>query len=334
MNFLVIGVGSAGQRHLRVLHNQFGDKASIYAYRGNHKRGLISADLQSEDSTLDPIIEYGAKEIVTAEELRFIIWDLIIIATPPDSHLYYTRLVIESTKRLLIEKPISVSFEDAHEIYMLANLYHIPVCIGYQLLFHPLKALILSNIESIGSLTSYNTTFEENIKSMNPFRDMSTHHLAKPLGGGVFLSLSHDLDFMLAMLELTELTNISFSDCIYAENGVLLQCKVNSTGLNKGINLQITNRFSILPGKTKRLGEIRGEKGSICWDLLTGKFQILDPMGHIVLNESFVNEKDQLFAMQIESILSDVHLTRNCQSNLLRAKFITKISSLHKSQHS
>lgn len=334
MNFLVIGVGSAGQRHLRVLSNQFGDKASISAYRGDHKRGLISADLQSEDSTLDPIIEYGAKEIMTVEELRFTTWDLVIIATPPDSHLYYTRLVIESTNRLLIEKPISVSFEDADEIYTLANLYRIPICIGYQLLFHPLKALILSNIESIGSVTSYTTTFEEDIKSMNPFRDMSNHHLAKPLGGGVILALSHDLDLMLAILELTELTNISFSDCSHAENGVLLQCEVNSTGLHKGVNLQITNRFSILPGKTKRLGEIRGEKGSMRWNLATGKFQILDPMSYIVLNKSFANEKDQLFVMQIESILSDDHLTRNSQSNLLRAKFITKISSLHKSQHS
>lgn len=69
MNYLIIGLGSAGQRHLRVLHKFLGNKENIYIYRGDHKRGLISDDLQHENLSLNPVEFYNASEINTIAEL-------------------------------------------------------------------------------------------------------------------------------------------------------------------------------------------------------------------------------------------------------------------------
>lgn len=328
MNILVIGVGSAGQRHLRVLNKLFGEEANIYVYRGQHRRGLIALDLQSEDFTQNPIEKYGATEINTLPELRLKSWDLVIIATPPDSHLEYTKLVISMSKRILIEKPISVSPVDANIIYDLARTNNIPVLIGYQMAFHPLKSLILDSLPLLGKVLTCSTTFSEDISLMNPFRSMHTHHLSTPAGGGVFLSLSHDLDFMLSIFSQTRATTISFTDKTYLQGGVLAECKLHAS-INSGLGVvNMINGFSILPGRTQRFGEIRGTIALISWNLMDGTFVIKDLDGEIVRSEFFMIEKDELFRRQIESIVQLEVFTDSCLENIARSVFIAETSPL------
>ena len=97
MNFLIIGLGSAGQRHLRVLYEFFGSNSNIYVYRGNHKRGLISSDLSQENFSINPVEFYNANEINTMAELLEKTWELVIIATPPDSHYFYAEKIITNS---------------------------------------------------------------------------------------------------------------------------------------------------------------------------------------------------------------------------------------------
>ena len=127
MNFLVIGLGSAGQRHLRVLHKFWENKANIYAYRGSHTRGLISDGLDHENFSINPIEFYKAIEINTIAELSTNTWDLVIIATPPDSHYIYLQKIIKNSKRILVEKPLTVKVTEALNIINLAELNNIPV---------------------------------------------------------------------------------------------------------------------------------------------------------------------------------------------------------------
>ena len=331
MNLLVIGAGSAGQRHLRVLNALYGGVANLYVYRGSHKRGLIAKDLKTEDYTRDPIQFYGAKELIDFSEMTTMSWDLVIIATPPASHLEYLKILISFSKRIIIEKPISVTLADAESIYELAKSHDIPILIGYQMAFHPLKRLILDSLPYLGEIHSCSTIFSENLSSMNPFRNMKDHHLSTPEGGGVFLSLSHDLEFLLSIFNQTSTKNPEFSDKFFDSNNVLTECVFQSLVFTSIGHSAMTNEMSLLPGATRRAGVIYGENARIEWDLVRDSLRIIDIQNKVIQQELIAIEKDQLFRLQIQYIMSMESLENFSIENLTRSLFIAKVAQLVRS---
>lgn len=324
MNFLIIGVGSAGQRHLRVLSNFFNDEASIYVYRGNHKRGLISKDMRQENFSINPIDFYKAQEITVFNHALEKMWDLVIIATPPDSHFFYVKQLISVSKRILVEKPITVDLREAAEIKDLAQTYNIPVLAAYQMVFHPFYSFIKSHTNNLGKINSCSTVFIEHVSAMNPFRNMTNHYLTKATGGGAFLSLSHDLDFLLSIFNTTIADPILFTDTKFAENGSLVECKLNCKIRYETNNININQTFSILQGKTLRTGLIKGSKADISWDFKDGKIKFRDKNNQNNLDHFYSIEKDELFKLQINNILGLKDFNIYCQENLKRAKFIVE----------
>ena len=328
MKILLIGLGSAGQRHLRALDYLFGSQAEIYIYRGKHRRGLISKDLKSEDFSLDPIEVYKASELMNYSDLNSMPWDLVIIATPPDSHFEYMRIIAPVSKRIIIEKPISVTEREAKGIYDLAKAFHIPVLIGYQMGFHPLKKLILGNLLSLGILLSCATTYKEDLASMNPFRDMNNHHLSTQAGGGVFPSLSHDFEFLLSIFNQTSIRNPKFTNKSYSQNKILAACIFESSMQTQYGNFTMTNELSLLPGETQRNGLIQGVNGRIFWDYISGTFTLADNLDQILLQESIATDKDELFRLQIMHIMDIETLDEFCNLNLQRSVFVSEMSQL------
>lgn len=330
MNCLVIGLGSAGQRHLRVLSKFLGNEANICVYKGDHNRGLISEDLSFENFSINPIDYYHSKEVPVIAELLGKTWDLVIIATPPDSHYFYVELLIKTSMRILIEKPLTIKPDEAVKISNLAKTTNIPILVGYQLTYHPINAFIQENINSVGYIESCATVFKEDLLLMNPYRSMENHYLSKPTGGGAFLSLSHDLDFMLRVFDQTFAQNVVFSSTKYSNNQSLVECKLNCNIQFQSHAINLISEYSLLSNLTCRTGKIKGTKGSIDWDFVKGEIALTVHNQQTELKLSFLANKDELFKCQIENILSLNHYNEYCQVNLGRARFIveanTKIS--------
>jgi predicted dehydrogenase len=327
MNCLVVGLGSAGQRHLRVLSKFLGNEASIYVYIGDHDRGLISDDLSFEDLSINPIDFYHAKEVHSIGDLLGKTWDLVIIATPPDSHYFYVDLLIETSKRIIIEKPLTVNPDEALSITSLAESSQIPILVGYQLVYHPINSFIQKNINSIGYIESCSTEFKEDLLSMNPFRSMENHYLSKPSGGGAFLSLSHDLDLILRIFEQTFARNIVFSGTKFSNNQSLVECTLSCNIQFQSRTVNLISEFSILPNPICRTGKIIGTQGSIKWDFVKGEIALTSHNQQTQKKLSFLPNKDELFKSQIEKILSLNNFDEYCQVNLGRAKFIVDANS-------
>jgi predicted dehydrogenase len=327
MNFLVIGLGSAGQRHLRVLHKSWGNKANMFAYRGNHKRGLISDGLDYENFSINPIEFYKAKEINTINELSTNTWDLVVIATPPDSHYTYIRKIISNSKRILVEKPLTIKATEASNIIELAKHNNIPIITGYQMVFHPFHNFIKNNLSCIGEIKSCATVFREDLSLMNPFRNMENHHLSKLEGGGAFLSLSHDLDFVLTVFDQSLAENIFFTDIVFSNNGLLVECTLDCTIWSKPKHVNLQSKFSILPGQTLKTGEILGSHADIYWDFIEGIIEVRQHSGKKGESLNYLSDKDYLFKYQIEKVLSLKTYSNYCQNNLSRAKFIVETNS-------
>lgn len=328
MNYLVIGLGSAGQRHLRVLHKFWGNKAKIYAYRGNHKRGLISDGLDHENFSINPIEFYNASEINTINKISKLIWDLVVIATPPDSHHAYLQKVITNSKRILIEKPLTVRGAESSKIIELAKHHNIPILTGYQMVFHPFHKFIKDNLSYLGEIKSCSTVFREDLSSMNPFRSMENHYLSKPEGGGAFLSLSHDLDFILKIFEQSSADDIFFTETIFSINGLLVECTLNSTIWTQSKQIDLKSEFSILPGQTLKTGKILGSDAGIYWDFIRGTVEVTQLNGKKMESMNYLSDKDFLFKCQIEKILTLNTYTKYCQDNLNLAKFIVETNSM------
>jgi len=328
MNFLVIGLGSAGQRHLRVLQKKEGPNDLVFAYRGAHKRGLISEDLQSEDFNIDPINVYGANEITQLEEISAITWDLAIIATPPSSHLQYFERILGNSERILVEKPFAINLSAALKMRELTIRSKKPVFVGYQLSFHRIVKLVNDWIGTIGEIEKCQTQFSEFMNDMNPFRSMNSHHLSSPEGGGVFMALSHDVDLTFLILGITEFRNCGFRDVILNDQDAIIECALTAEIVKDGKAIVLESFFSLMEGPRIRSSLILGALGSIEWNLITGEFLVLDSNRTVIFSQVLSFEKDHMFGQEIEFLLGIKEIDDICLNNLNRSVIIANMNDV------
>ena len=64
-------------------------------------------------------------------------YDGFVIATPAETHFNLAKKVIMSGKHVLVEKPMTLSINEAEELIDLAVHYRVNLMVGHVLLFHP-----------------------------------------------------------------------------------------------------------------------------------------------------------------------------------------------------
>jgi predicted dehydrogenase len=181
---LVIGGGSIGERHIRNLwtlgyHN-------LYVYR---QRNLPFKDIG--DAKIKVLLDW--KDVIAIKPF------VAVITTPTSLHL---QQAIESAKigcHLLIEKPLSHNTEGIEELIKLVFEKGIYVRVGYMMRHHPLIKKIKAIIEQkqFGNLLSVTDKWGDYLPNWHPWEDYRESYAAKnELGGGVALTLSHDLDLI------------------------------------------------------------------------------------------------------------------------------------------
>jgi len=328
MRFLIIGLGSAGQRHARVIRNVF-PNATLDAYVGEHRTGLISTDLKDIDYKTSPIKFYRMNELKSLNMSQEK-YDLAVIATPISSHFEYFERIQRICKRMIIEKPIGDRASEAAQIRETAIRENLPLLIGYQHNFNPLVHLIIQKCSQRGNPKSIDLKFHEYLRSMNTFREMSTHHLAQPNGGGVLLALSHELDILLQIsnIEISELksefgTSDEFTDVldrVLVSNAPSLSTKSHST---------ISVSLSYAAGETSRCGKIEWEDARLSWDFISGKITTEE---NGLKTESFVPlmSGDQLINLQLLYILNKSSFDAELLHRFERALAILKINEAAK----
>jgi predicted dehydrogenase len=328
MNILVIGLGSAGQRHLRILSGHFKQTSDIYVYRGDHKRGLISSNLQEENMDIDPIQFYSAKEILHREEFQKQKWHLSVIATPPKSHLEYFELIFSNSDRILIEKPVSTDLITARAIQKIATENKKSVLIGYQVVFHELVQLLLEYIKELGDIESCNIVFIESLAEMNPFRKMHTHHLANPEGGGVFLGLSHDLDLTLFLFGVNGYEDLNFTNIQRNSAEAIIECDLSVKLISSKGLIPTKASFSISDKSQKRTLTINGSKAKLELNLVSQMIRVSSYHGEIIHNKNLVIDKDLLFLDQAKYLLGINDFNSFCENNLNRSMLIAEMNEL------
>ncbi len=181
---LVAGAGSIGERHISILQ-QIG-YSNIYVYR---QRNL---PLRTIDS--------GTVNIFTDwNQVKDIKPFAAFICTPTSQHLRQAIDCAALGIHLLVEKPLAADISGFEELKNAAKENNVYLQVAYMLRFHPLMQQLKQLIENneFGNLLSFQTYWGEYLPDWHPWEDYRNSYAArKELGGGVALTLSHDIDLV------------------------------------------------------------------------------------------------------------------------------------------
>jgi predicted dehydrogenase len=119
----VVGAGRWGLNHVKTL-NALG-----------HLGGVVDENRTIVDKVL---LDYPGCLVFSSLESSFgADFDGYVVATPAKTHFEISKKIIENGKPLLVEKPITLSLDEAIIINDLAKKNNVNLMVGHILLFHP-----------------------------------------------------------------------------------------------------------------------------------------------------------------------------------------------------
>ena len=280
----VWGSGSIGKRHLANLTSL-----------GIKRIGLISRSVQEEIPNLQEIRTPADVDWKTVSEL--------IIATPTSLHLSNLKTALQGgVKKIYLEKPISHNNDRIEEMSSLIKLCGAKVFVGFDLRYDPglVKVKELVQKQALGMICSVHAHVGQYLPDWRPDQDYrQSMSASSPMGGGVMLDLTHEIDYLLYLFG--DITTVANSNGHRSDLEIetedtsdsLLQFKCGFSGT---VHLDYLQKFPT------RYLHIIGSDGALRLDLLARK---------LVWNSSWSSEQNTFDYSKFErndrfrSILSD-----------------------------
>lgn len=262
---LIVGHGSIGQRHLRIV-----------------RESLPHANLAV-------LLRSGAKEVegvtcFTSMDQALAFKPLAaIIANPAPFHIDSALALARNGCHLLVEKPISTATEQVHSLLQVVREQGIVLQVGYNLRFLPSLRDFRRQVQSgrVGRILSVRCEVGQHLETWRPGNDYRIGVSARrELGGGVLLELSHELDYLRWIFGEAEWVSAWIGqqgalDIDVEDTAHLLLGMAESTGgdvVPVGPVVSLALDF-LRRDMTRRCIAI-GEYGSLIWDALTGTVEL------------------------------------------------------------
>lgn len=181
MRIAVLGLGSAGGRHARLLTEL-----------GHEVIGFDPVSSPPEDVRKAPSIE----EAVSAAEA-------VVVASPSALHAEQARLALERGRHVLVEKPLAVRVADGESLVGEARRTDVVCGVAMNLRFHSgvlgLKDLLDQGALGVPLLAQ--ASFGYDLRLWRPGIDYRESYSAQSaLGGGIVFDAIHELDYLLWLL--------------------------------------------------------------------------------------------------------------------------------------
>ncbi|MDC2998812.1 Gfo/Idh/MocA family oxidoreductase [Candidatus Pelagibacter sp.] len=197
MNFLIVGLGSIGQRHLRNLKTIY-PSCNIYVYRRlkrkinlNNFNKLVKTDINKK---------YNLKSINSLNNLKRYNLKAAFVCSPSSFHIDETIKILEQKINVFVEKPLDSNLKKIDRLKSILKKTKQIHMIGYQMKFSP----IIKKIEKIikkniyGNLNFVSIFHSEHIKNFHKYENYKKLYAAKKnLGGGVALTQIHEIDYFM-----------------------------------------------------------------------------------------------------------------------------------------
>lgn len=309
---LFIGLGGAGQRHLRIFKkNLDGKDVEFIAYRKTNKTPLLNPDFSvKKDETIENF--YNIKIYYNLDRALAQKPDLAVISTPSSMHLEYAQLCAEKNINVFVEKPLSNSTVGVKKLIETVKRNKVFLHIGFQRRFHTpfIKVKNIIKTQKIGQILTANFTVSSYIPRWHQYEDfLQLYACRKELGGGVLLTEIHEID--LAIWYFGKPKTVVCIGGTYSNVGMDVEDTVKLILDYRKFSVQINLTF--WQKHHERNFSICGEDGYLYWnqesDTLTEEY-----FSNTKKNLTYHNTKsniDEMFDSQIYFIISSFNsLTR------------------------
>jgi predicted dehydrogenase len=276
MKFLICGLGSIGQRHVRMIRKVMNDEAEIAAYRSRKLDVVISDTLEAVFGR-KPEEYYGIQSFSTLHEALSWGPDIVFVTNPISLHISTAIAAARAGCHIFIEKPLSHDDKGIEELVQLVGEKRLVCMVGYQMRYHPGYIMIRKLLAQtgLGRLVSADLHFGEWLPGMHPYEDYRESHAARrDQGGGVILCLSHEIDnaFWLFGKPLKayavggHLSDLEMD--VEDTADILLSCAGDQREFPVHIHLDFLQK------PARRYIHIVGEKGSVIFNYCTNELEI------------------------------------------------------------
>lgn len=313
MKALVVGLGSIGTRHLNNLCRLGIGNLSAFRQRG------LSPPFEVLDRDVRIFKDYN-KALEDGPEM-------VVIANPTAYHVPFAIKALEARSHVYIEKPLSHTLEGTERLTELAEGKDRVVMIGCQLRFHPNIEAIKQWIQEkvIGRIFSVYVDTGEYLPSWHPWEDYQQSYAAQAkLGGGVILTLIHELDYLYWLLGAVE--------SVYAMGGHLtpLEVDVEDTALISlwaREKIPVHVRMDYWRSPPVRKMHIVGEHGEIFWDYYAGQANIVQN-GSVIKQSNLPEnwERNDLFFATMKNFLDAIEKRTSVRVSLTDGVNVLKIA--------
>ena len=298
---LFLGLGGAGQRHLRILREKLPNVRMIGARRTG-KTPVLNSDFTVKNGTSlesEYDIEFF-KDVNEAYEQKP---DLVVIATPTSDHAESIIKAAKNKANILVEKPGAMNIKQAHNVVSAVKDNKVGFFISYQRRFHPLIVRLRSVLDShkIGKLMSVRVAVSSYVPDWHPYEDFHDLYACRSdLGGGVLRTESHEIDMIALLFGLPEQI-FSIGGC-RGKFDIDVEDSANLLFDYSSFSVQMSLCF--MQKKQERNLKLFGQKGWIEFDLINQKLVVCSYDNEDLEVYEDIMDNDELFKLQADYFLN------------------------------
>jgi len=307
---LFLGLGGAGQRHLRIFRSLLDGSVEFSAYRKTSKTPNLNSDFTVNDN-IDITKKYSLKLFDSFDESLKNKPDLIVISTPSSLHYVEALKAAQNKINIFVEKPFSnelTGFDKFEHLIIENKLYFY---ISFQRRFHPYLAKIKKIIEEgkLGKIITASFNVGSFVPEWHPYEDYNNLYACrKDLGGGVLLTEIHELDLCYWYFGLPDFVN-----CIggkYSNTDIDVEDTVNIildySEFSVNVNLSFMQKYN------RRDLYISGTDGYAEWNQAGNQLKIVDyETGKDMIESDTAYSNDDMFISQTKFFLNHLDLSDN-----------------------
>ena len=319
MKVLLIGLGSIGQRHLRNLH-KINPNFKFLALRKIYKVPILTDKLKISKNKKSLKEKYNIKYFKDLDVALEYKPKFAVICSPTSLHLEQAIKCLKKNVNVFIEKPLSHNKKRLNELKkILLRKKKIISMMGYQTRFNPLyiflkKYLKKKNLGKINHVEIFNG---EHIADFHKYEDYKTSFAArKKLGGGVVLTLIHEIDYFLDLFSNYKIKIISSNISKNSKLDIDVEDTLNSSFLvrNKREKFTVNLHLNYYTRPKKRYIKIISDKGTIFVDFNKNYFQKF--VNKSTLKRKFLFSRNLTFINEMKFFVKHIKENKYIGKNL------------------
>jgi predicted dehydrogenase len=203
VKILIVGLGSVGQRHARNLRALLGESVDLITYRTRGLPHVITEQMTVDEGRVEE--RYGIRAHANQAAALCEQPAATIVCNPSSLHLGVARAALEAGSHVLIEKPLSHTWDGVESLIELADRRQLVAAVAYQMRFHPALHRVRESLcrRAIGELRSVRSVWHEYLPDAHPYEDYRQSYAARDeLGGGVLRCFIHEFDYLYSLFGL------------------------------------------------------------------------------------------------------------------------------------